>query len=85
MTPATILRWLLIQSPQSCPAYRSTPLLRTPPIGDQFWGDRAGAVADPAGSTWSIASRKEDLTEAEIKERAADFFKAATRHQSEPT
>jgi len=45
------------------------------PIDDQFWGDRAGAVADPAGYTWWIATRKEDLTEAEIKERAAEAFK----------
>src|SRR5262249_3762816 len=29
------------------------------PIDTQFWGDRAGAVADPAGYTWWIATRKE--------------------------
>jgi uncharacterized glyoxalase superfamily protein PhnB len=45
------------------------------PIADQFWGDRAGAIIDPAGYTWWIATRKEDLTEAELQERAADFFK----------
>ena len=45
------------------------------PITDQFWGDRAGAVADPAGYTWWIATRKEDLTQAEIQQRAAEFFK----------
>jgi PhnB protein len=44
-------------------------------IEDQFWGDRAGAVADPAGYTWWIATRKEDLTPAEMQQRAADFFK----------
>ena len=45
------------------------------PIADQFWGDRAGAVADPAGYTWWIATRKEDFTPAEMEQRAAEFFK----------
>jgi PhnB protein len=45
------------------------------PMADQFWGDRAGALADPAGYTWWIATRKEDLTPAQIQERAAEFFK----------
>jgi PhnB protein len=45
------------------------------PMADQFWGDRGGAVADPAGYTWWIATRKEDLTEAELNQRASDFFK----------
>ncbi len=45
------------------------------PLEDQFWGDRAGAVADPAGYTWWIASRKEDLSQEEIKQRAEEFFK----------
>jgi PhnB protein len=44
-------------------------------MDNQFWGDRAGAVADPAGYTWWIATRKEDLTRAEIRARAEEFFK----------
>lgn len=28
----------------------------TMPIGDQFWGDRYGQVADPFGYTWSIGA-----------------------------
>jgi PhnB protein len=44
------------------------------PLADQFWGDRGGAVADPAGYTWWISTRKEDLTPDEIRQRAADFF-----------
>lgn len=47
------------------------------PLADQFWGDRAGAVADPAGYTWWIATRKEELSDAELRERAAEVFKAA--------
>ena len=45
------------------------------PLADQFWGDRAGAVADPEGITWWIATRKEDLSIAEIQERFQDFMK----------
>ena len=45
------------------------------PIDDQFWGDRAGAVADPAGYTWWISTRTEDLTQDEIRKRADEFFK----------
>lgn len=45
------------------------------PIDNQFWGDRGGAVNDPNGYTWWIATRKEDLTRAELDQRAQDFFK----------
>jgi PhnB protein len=45
------------------------------PLADQFWGDRAGSVADPAGYSWWIATRKEDLTPTEIRQRAEEFFK----------
>jgi len=41
------------------------------PIADQFWGDRYGTVIDPAGISWSIASRIEDLTHEEMVERGA--------------
>jgi PhnB protein len=45
------------------------------PLADQFWGDRAGCVADPAGYSWWIATRKEDFTPAEMRQRAEEFFK----------
>ncbi len=45
------------------------------PLDNQFWGDRAGAITDPNGYTWWIASRREDLSQAEIKQRADEFFK----------
>ena len=45
------------------------------PLADQFWGDRGGAVADPEGYTWWIATRKEDLSPAELEQRAQEFFK----------
>ena len=45
------------------------------PMADQFWGDRAGAVTDPAGYTWWIASHKEDLTPQQLEQRATEFYK----------
>jgi PhnB protein len=47
----------------------------TMPIDNQFWGDRAGAITDPGGYTWWIATRKEDLTPSEMKQRAEEYFK----------
>ena len=44
-------------------------------LADQFWGDRTGMITDPEGYTWTIATRKEDLTPAELNQRAEEFFK----------
>jgi PhnB protein len=44
-------------------------------LQDQFWGDRCGTVIDPEGYNWTIATRKEDLTRAEMDQRAQEFFK----------
>jgi len=49
----------------------------TMPIGDQFWGDRYGQVRDPYGIVWAIASRKEELSPEELRERAAKVFPGA--------
>jgi PhnB protein len=46
-------------------------------LQDQFWGDRAGTIIDPYGYTWTIATRKEDLTPAEMKQRTDAFMKQA--------
>jgi len=40
------------------------------PVQDQFYGDRSGTVEDPFGIKWTIATHKEDLSPAEIAERA---------------
>jgi PhnB protein len=45
------------------------------PMADQFWGDRSGAFVDPSGYTWTIATRKEDLTSEELAQRSEQFFK----------
>ena len=43
-------------------------------LADQFWGDRSGTVVDPFGYTWTIATRKEDLTAEEITQRLDAFL-----------
>jgi PhnB protein len=45
-------------------------------MGDQFWGDRAGAFTDPQGYVWTIATRKEDLTPQEMKQRQDEWMKS---------
>ena len=37
---------------------------------DQFYGDRVGAVIDPGGTLWWIATNRERLSHAEIQARA---------------
>jgi len=44
-------------------------------LADQFWGDRCGFIVDPFGYTWTIATRKEDLSREEMDRRAQEFFK----------
>ena len=44
------------------------------PVDDQFWGDRDGKLTNPFGHHWSIGSRIEDLSPAQVQERAAEFF-----------
>jgi PhnB protein len=45
------------------------------PVADQFYGDRGGSVKDVNGNIWWISTHKEDLTEAQIRDRAIDHFK----------
>jgi uncharacterized glyoxalase superfamily protein PhnB len=42
---------------------------------DMFYGDRSGAVKDPSGNSWFIATHKEDVTPQELTRRAAAFIK----------
>ena len=41
------------------------------PVKDQFYGDRSGGLTDPFGHIWYIATHIEDVSEEEIKRRAA--------------
>ena len=44
------------------------------PLCDQFYGDRSGAVTDPWGHVWSIATRIEDISREEMQRRFQEFF-----------
>ena len=39
-------------------------------LEDMFWGDRFGTLSDPFGHVWSIATHKEDLSDAVMAERS---------------
>jgi PhnB protein len=43
-------------------------------VKDQFYGDRSGAVRDPFGHVWHIATHKEDVSSEEIARRAKAMF-----------
>jgi PhnB protein len=39
------------------------------PVETQFWGDRMGWVRDPAGHVWTIATRVEETSEDQRRDR----------------
>jgi PhnB protein len=43
-------------------------------VKDQFYGDRSGTLKDPYGHLWFLATRKEDLTQEQIEQRAKEMF-----------
>lgn len=45
------------------------------PLQDQFYGDSTGALKDPFRHVWFLATRKEELSPEEIKQRAETMFK----------
>jgi uncharacterized glyoxalase superfamily protein PhnB len=50
------------------------------PVEDRFWGDRYGMLRDPFGHRWSVASRIEDLSPAELQARAAAWVREHPNH-----
>jgi PhnB protein len=44
-------------------------------VDNHFFGDRSGRLVDPFGHMWSLATRLEDLTPAEMQQRFEDFLK----------
>ena len=50
-------------------------------VQDQFWGDRCGMLSDPEGYRWTIATRKEDLTQEEMQRRGDEFMKSFAQQQ----
>jgi PhnB protein len=49
-------------------------------VADQFWGDRFGAITDPFGHVWSIATHIEDVPAEEMAERAKAAMAAMGEH-----
>ena|SRR5438552_18118270 len=46
------------------------------PPADQFYGDRAGRIADPFGHIWAVATHKEDVSPAEMDRRMTEWMKS---------
>jgi PhnB protein len=44
------------------------------PLADHFYGERGGRLRDPLGQQWMLSQRTEQLSQEEMKRRAADFF-----------
>lgn len=45
------------------------------PVKDEFYGDRTGTIEDPYGHVWHVATRKENLTKAQLRKRAEAAMK----------
>ncbi len=45
------------------------------PLTNQFWGDRTAWIMDPSGHVWTIASRVQETTEEERKQRLAEILR----------
>jgi PhnB protein len=45
------------------------------PAQNQFWGDRSARVMDPSGHVWTLASRIEETSEDQRKQRWNDIRK----------
>jgi PhnB protein len=46
-------------------------------VQDQFYGDRSGNLVDPFGHVWTVATHKEDVSEAEMQRRMSALQKTA--------
>jgi PhnB protein len=46
------------------------------PIKNQFYGDRSGALEDPFGHRWTLATHVEDVAPDELRRRAEKFMQA---------
>lgn len=49
----------------------------TRPVADRFYGDRNGAIEDPFGHVWFVATHIEDVSQEEMARRAAKMASGA--------
>ncbi len=54
------------------------------PVQDMFWGDRTGAVVDPSGHHWTLATHVEDLSPEEMAERGREAFEQMMQEAGRP-
>jgi len=52
------------------------------PVADQFYGDRAGTLSDPFGHQWTLATRKEEVSPAEMDKRMAQAMEKMCQETS---
>jgi PhnB protein len=45
------------------------------PLANQFYGDRSGALVDPFGHKWHVATHVEDVSEEELNRRMQEWQK----------
>ena len=50
------------------------------PVQDMFWGDRIGAIHDPFGYSWTLATHVADFTPEEMARGAEAMFAGAGKH-----
>ena len=48
------------------------------PLKDEFYGDRMGALVDPFGHLWHLATHKEDVSPEEMERRMAAAYGAGS-------
>ena len=72
-TPVTLHLYVLDVDAQFKRAVDAGAQVTMPPT-DMFWGDRYAKVQDPFGHSWGMATPKEELTSAQIKERMMREF-----------
>jgi PhnB protein len=44
------------------------------PVADMFWGDRQGALKDPFGHSWSLATHMRNLSTKQMMKAAEEWF-----------
>ena len=53
------------------------------PVENQFYGDRAGQIADPFGYTWIVATHKEDVSTEEMQRRLHEWLQQPSENAEE--
>lgn len=51
----------------------------TMPVMDAFWGDRMGALTDPFGHMWSLATRKRNLTPKQMEKAGKEWLSSISQ------